>query len=74
MKSLDKPVVVEGIKKTVFGREAVDEIGAECKWLGAKRALLVIDQQLSATETLANKTLDEQSATRIPEGSPANLS
>ena len=40
---------IEGVKKTVFGSGSAGQLGAECKKLGASRALLVIDQALSKT-------------------------
>jgi alcohol dehydrogenase len=47
---MDKPVTMEGIRKTVFGPGAVGQVGPECKNVGATRALLVIDKQLSDSE------------------------
>ncbi|MBW2609235.1 MAG: iron-containing alcohol dehydrogenase [Deltaproteobacteria bacterium] len=44
-------ITIQGVKKTVFGTGSIDQIGLECKALGASRALLVIDQSLSKTDT-----------------------
>lgn len=43
-------ITIENVKKTIFGRGSVDQIGPECKALGAARALLVMDRSLSKTE------------------------
>ena len=44
-------ITIEGVKKTVFGTGSLNQIGLECKALGASRALLVMDRNLSKTDT-----------------------
>ncbi len=43
-------VTIEGVKKTIFGRGALSQIGLECKALKASRILLVMDRTLSKTD------------------------
>ena len=43
-------ITIEGIKKTIFGQGAVNQVGQECKALGASKALLVMDNALSKTD------------------------
>ena len=43
-------ITIEGIKKSIFGPGAVNQIGRECKDLKATKALLVIDRELSKTD------------------------
>lgn len=43
-------IMVEGVKKTIFGSGALQQVGLECKRLGISRALLVMDRSLSKTE------------------------
>ena len=38
---------IEGVKKTIFGAGALQEVGEACKALKATRALLVMDRDLS---------------------------
>ncbi|MBW1800357.1 MAG: iron-containing alcohol dehydrogenase [Deltaproteobacteria bacterium] len=46
-----KPLVtVEGVKRTLFGRSAIDQIGEQCRALKTTRALLVFDRGLSKTD------------------------
>ncbi len=61
---MEKPIVVEGIKKTLFGPGTADQIGLECKALGAKRVLLVIDKQLVANE-IGTRVLDSLKDSRV---------
>jgi alcohol dehydrogenase len=61
---MDKPVTMEGIRKTVFGPGAVGQIGLECKNVGATRALLVIDKQLSDSE-IGSKVRESLKRNRI---------
>jgi alcohol dehydrogenase len=44
-------ITIEGVKKTIFGAGALEQIGQECQALNASRALLVIDHALSKTDT-----------------------
>ncbi|MFC1533186.1 iron-containing alcohol dehydrogenase [Thermodesulfobacteriota bacterium] len=44
-------ITIEGVKRTIFGSGAVNQIGLECKKLGASRALLVMDKFLAKTDT-----------------------
>lgn len=41
---------VEGVKKTVFGQGAIEQLAEECKALKSTRVLVVMDSQLSKTE------------------------
>ena len=41
---------IEGVKKTIFGPGAVNQLGKECKALKVSRALLVMDRALSEKE------------------------
>ena len=43
-------VAVEGVKKTIFGVGSINQILSECLSLGASRALLVVDRDLSKSE------------------------
>jgi alcohol dehydrogenase class IV len=43
-------ITVEGVKKTIFGSGAVNQVGTECKSLGASRVLLVMDRTLAQTD------------------------
>jgi len=43
-------VTIEGVKKTIFGSGAVNQIGMECKSLGASRVLIVMDRTLAQTD------------------------
>jgi alcohol dehydrogenase class IV len=43
-------ITIEGVKKTIFGSGVVDQIGPECKSLGASSALLVMDSGLAKTD------------------------
>jgi len=36
-------ITIEGVKKTIFGRGAINQIGQECKALKATRTLVVMD-------------------------------
>lgn len=45
-------ITVEGVKKTIFGAGALNQIGTECKSLKAFRVLLVMDRGLSKTDML----------------------
>lgn len=47
---MDNPITIEGVKKTIFSSGAVNQIGTECKSLGASRALLVMDHSLAKTD------------------------
>jgi alcohol dehydrogenase class IV len=47
---MENLVAIEGVKKTVFGVGAVNQIISECQMLGASRALLVVDRGLSETK------------------------
>jgi len=47
---MNKLVTIEGVKKTIFGTGSFNEIGNECKALGAARVLLVIDGSLAKTD------------------------
>ena len=38
---------IEGVKKTIFGAGAIQEVGEACKAVRASRALLVMDRDLS---------------------------
>ena len=44
-------ITIEGVKKTIFGTGVLNQVGLECKALGASRALLVMDLALSKTDT-----------------------
>ena len=41
---------IEGVKKTVFGPGAIEQLAEECKALKASKALVVMDSQLSKME------------------------
>ena len=41
---------IEGVKKTIFGAGAINQVGEECRELKATRALLVMDRELSKTD------------------------
>jgi alcohol dehydrogenase class IV len=43
-------ITIEGVKKTIFGRGVVNQIGPECESLGASSALLVMDSGLAKTD------------------------
>ena len=43
-------ITIEGVKKTIFGSGVVNQIGPECKSLGASSALLVMDSGLAKTD------------------------
>lgn len=45
-------LTIEGVKRTIFGTGAVNQIGRECKALGVSRVLLVMDRTLSKTDIL----------------------
>ncbi|MBW1888516.1 MAG: iron-containing alcohol dehydrogenase [Deltaproteobacteria bacterium] len=45
-------LTIEGVKRTIFGTGAVNQIGQECKALGVSRVLLVMDRTLSKTGIL----------------------
>ena len=45
-------LTIEGVKRTIFGTGAVNQIGQECKALGVSRLLLVMDRNLSKTDIL----------------------
>ena len=45
-------LTIEGVKKTIFGTGAVNQIGQECKTLGVSRVLLVMDRTLSKTDII----------------------
>lgn len=47
---MNNVITIEGIKKTIFGPGALDQIGEECKALKASKVLLVMDQTLSKKE------------------------
>lgn len=47
---MESLVTIEGVKKTIFGVGAINQIISECQSLGASRALLVVDRALSETE------------------------
>jgi alcohol dehydrogenase class IV len=47
---MENLVTVEGVKKTIFGIGAVNQITSECQSLGASRPLLVFDRALSETK------------------------
>jgi alcohol dehydrogenase class IV len=47
---MENLVAVEGVKKTIFGVGAVNQIIFECQSLGTSRALLVVDRALSETK------------------------
>jgi alcohol dehydrogenase len=55
---------IEGVKKTIFGSGSVMQLGAECKKLGASRALLVIDQGL-AKSPIAERVKESLKSARI---------
>ncbi|MBW2359203.1 MAG: iron-containing alcohol dehydrogenase [Deltaproteobacteria bacterium] len=61
-------VTTEGVKKTIFGVGAINQIISECQLLGASRALLVVDRALSETEMCARiqKTFQESPVKAIP--------
>jgi alcohol dehydrogenase len=54
---MDDIISVEGVKKTIFGRGSIKEIGPECKRLGISKALLVIDNSLANTD-LGDRVMD----------------
>jgi alcohol dehydrogenase len=43
-------LAIEGVKRTVFGTGAINTIAEECHALGAGKALVVMDRELSKTE------------------------
>ena len=47
---MSRLITVEGIKKTIFGQGAVNQIGDACKGLRASKVLLVMDRELSKTD------------------------
>jgi alcohol dehydrogenase class IV len=47
---MENIITIEGLKKTIFGVGAVNQIVSECKSLAASKALLVIDRALSKTK------------------------
>ncbi len=47
---MNSPLIVEGVKKTVFGPGAIEQLAEECKALKASRALVVMDSRLSKME------------------------
>jgi alcohol dehydrogenase len=65
---MESLVTIEGVKKTIFGVGAVNQIISECQLLGASRALLVVDRALSETEMCALKAIPYFDVT--PEPSP----
>ncbi len=46
---MNKIITVEGVKKTIFGRGSINQLGLECSNLGASRALVVMDRALAGT-------------------------
>ncbi|MFH1722981.1 MAG: iron-containing alcohol dehydrogenase, partial [Candidatus Altiarchaeota archaeon] len=48
--SMDNLITIEGVKKTIFGSGAINQIGPECRNLGATRALLVMDRSLAKSD------------------------
>ncbi len=65
---MESLVTIEGVKKTIFGVGAINQIMSECQLLGASRALLVVDRALSETEMCARiqKTFQENPVKAIP--------
>ncbi len=47
---MENLITIEGVKRTIFGSGALDQIGPECKRLGISRALLVMDRSLAKTD------------------------
>lgn len=65
---MESLVTIEGVKKTIFGVGAINQIISECQLLGASRALLVVDRALRETEMCARiqKTFQESPVKAIP--------
>lgn len=61
---MEKPITVEGIKRTVFGAGTIDQIGPECRALSASRALLVMDRQLAQTD-IGNRAMESLKKNRV---------
>jgi len=61
---MEKPITVEGIKRTVFGAGTIDQIGPECRALSASRALLVMDRQLAQTD-IGNRAIESLKKNRV---------
>ena len=47
---MNQLMCIEGVKKTIFGAGAINQVGEECRALKASRALLVMDRELSKTD------------------------
>lgn len=47
---MENLVAIEGVKKTVFGVGAINQVTSECKLLGSSKVLLVVDRGLSETK------------------------
>jgi len=47
---MNRLITIEGVKKTIFSSGAVNQIGPECKSLGASRVMLVMDSSLAKTD------------------------
>lgn len=50
---MNRLITIEGVKKTIFGKGSIGEIGKECKALGGSKVLLVMDNSLAKTDILA---------------------
>jgi len=61
---MEKPITVEGIKRTVCGAGTIDQIGPECRALSASRALLVMDRQLAQTD-IGNRAMESLKKNRV---------
>ncbi|MBU2498203.1 MAG: iron-containing alcohol dehydrogenase, partial [Proteobacteria bacterium] len=76
---MSNPIIIEGIRKTIFGAGAIDQVGQECKALKASRALVVMDRELAKTD-IGMRAIESIRKTRVkavpypdvtPEPSPA---
>ncbi|MBN1105900.1 MAG: iron-containing alcohol dehydrogenase [Deltaproteobacteria bacterium] len=61
---MEKSISVEGIKRMVFGAGTLDQLGSECRALGASSALVVVDRQLYTTDICA-RALASLKASRV---------
>lgn len=47
---MSNQIILEGIRKTIFGAGAIDQLGQACKALKASKALVVVERLLAKTD------------------------
>lgn len=47
---MNRLITIQGVKKTIFGKGSLGEIGKECRELGSSKVLLVMDNSLAKTD------------------------